>query len=82
MRLDPELIEELSLLRRISLNLTEEEIDLSTIGDPAMIAAAERLCEKGIISRPDGGQLTDSGREAVEHMKRLFNELSTPLEPI
>jgi len=82
MHLDPELIEELSLLRRISLNLTDEGIDLSTIGDPAMIAAAERLCEKGIISRPDGGQLTDRGREAAEHMKRLFNELSTPLEPI
>ncbi len=82
MHLDPELIDELSLLRRISLNLTEEGIDLSSIGDPAMVAAAERLCEKGIISRPDGGHLTDSGREAVEHMKRLFNELSTPLEPI
>ena len=65
MHLDPELIEELSLLRRISLNLTEEGIDLSTIGDPAMIAAAERLCEKGIISLPDGGQLTDRGLSLI-----------------
>ena len=82
MQLDPELIEEISLLRRISLNLSEEEIDLSTIGDRTVVAAAGRLFEKGIISRPDGGQLTDSGRDAVEHMNRLFNQLSTPLEPI
>ena len=82
MQLDPELIEELSLLRRISLNLSEEEIDLSSIGDRTVVAAAGRLFEKGIISSPDGGHLTDSGRDAVEHMKRLFNELSTPLEPI
>ena len=67
MQLDPELIEELSLLRRISLNLSEDEIDLSTIGDRTVVAAAVRLFEKGIISRPDGGQLTDSGRDAVEH---------------
>jgi uncharacterized protein (TIGR02647 family) len=82
MQLDPELIEEISLLRRISLNLSEEEIDLSTIGDRTVVAAAGRLFEKGIISRLDGGQLTDSGRDAVEHMNRLFNQLSTPLEPI
>ena len=82
MQLDPELIEELSLLRRISLNLSEEEIDFSSLGDRTVVAAAGRLFEKGIISSPDGGHLTDSGRDAVEHMKRLFNELSTPLEPI
>jgi uncharacterized protein (TIGR02647 family) len=82
MQLDPELIEELSLLRRISLNLSEEEIDLSTIGDRTVVAAAGRLFEKGIISSADGGHLTDNGRDAVEHMNRLFNQLSTPLEPI
>ena len=82
MQLDSELIEELSLLRRISLNLSEEEIDLSTIGDRTVVAAAGRLFDKGIISSADGGHLTDSGRDAVEHMKRLFNQLSTPLEPI
>jgi predicted transcriptional regulator len=37
---------------------------------------------KGLISAADGGQLTDSGREAIEHMERLFNLLDPPLEPI
>lgn len=82
MHLDPELIEELSLLRRISLNSTAEEINLSASGDAILLAAAERLYVKGIISRKDGGQLTDSGREAVDHLNRLFNQLSPPLEPI
>ncbi len=82
MSLDPELIEELSLLKRFSLNSTAEGISIPASGDPAVVAAAERLFEKGIISLSDGGQLTDSGREAVEHMNRLFNQLSPPLEPI
>ena len=82
MNLDPELIEELNLLQRFSLNSTAEGISISASGDPAVVAAAERLFEKGIISLSDGGHLTDSGREAVEHMNRLFNQLSPPLEPI
>jgi len=82
MNLDPELIEELNLLQRFSLNSTTEGISLSASGDPAVVAAAERLFEKGIITLSDGGHLTDSGREAVEHMHRLFNRLSPPLEPI
>jgi len=82
MNLDPELFEELKLLKRISLDSTAEGIDISSAAGPALIAAAERLFEKGIISRVDGGQLTDSGREAADHMNRLFNQLSPPLEPI
>ena len=82
MHIDPELIEELSLLKRFSLNSTAEGISIPATGDPAVVAAAERLFEKGITSGSDGGHLTDSGREAVEHMNRLFNQLSPPLEPI
>lgn len=82
MNLNPELIEELSLLQRISLNSTADGIKIVATGDPAVVAAAERLFDKGIISDSDGGHLTDSGREAVEHMNRLFNQLSPPLEPI
>ncbi len=82
MHIDPELIGELNLLNRINLNSSAEGINIPATGDPAVVAAAGRLFEKGIISRADGGHLTDSGREAVEHMNRLFNQLSPPLEPI
>lgn len=81
MQLDSELFEELNLLKRISQNTTEA-INISASGDPAVVAAASRLIEKGIISGSEDGHLTDSGREAVEHMNRLLNQLSPPLEPI
>ena len=81
MQIEPELIEELGLLKRISQNSTEA-INISASSDPAIVAAATRLTEKGIISGSEDGYLTDSGREAIEHMNRLFNQLSPPLEPI
>ena len=81
MQIDPELIEELSLLKKISQNSTEA-INISASSDPAIVAAATRLAEKGIISSSENGYLTDSGRETIEHMNRLFNQLSPPLEPI
>ena len=81
MHIDPELIEELSLLKRISQNPTEH-INISEAGDPAIVAAARRLIEKGVISDLEDGHLTDSGREAIENMNRLFSQLSPPLEPI
>ena len=81
MHIDPELIDELALLRRFSMG-GPVAMDVHDNPDPAIVAAAERLHEKGLISEPDGGELTDSGREAIEHMEKLFNLLDPPLEPI
>ena len=81
MHIDPELIDELNLLRRFSMG-GPVAMDVHDNPDPAIVAAAARMFEKGLITQPDGGALTDSGREAVEHMSRLFNLLDPPLEPI
>jgi uncharacterized protein (TIGR02647 family) len=81
MHIGPELIDELNLLRRFSMG-GPVAMNVHDNADPAVIAAAERMYEKGLISAADGGQLTDSGREAIEHMDRLFNLLDPPLEPI
>ena len=81
MHIDPELIDELSLLRRFGMG-GPVAMDVHDNPDPAIVAAAERMHGKGLITQPDGGQLTDSGREAVEHMERLFDLLDPPLEPI
>ena len=81
MHIHHELVDELSLLRRFGMG-GPVAMDVHDNPDPAVIAAAGRMFEKGLISAPDGGQLTDSGREAVEHMERLFNLLDPPLEPI
>jgi uncharacterized protein (TIGR02647 family) len=81
MHLDPELIDELNLLRRFSMG-GPVAMDVHDNPDPAVIAAAERMFAKGLITAADGGKLTDSGREAIEHMERLLNLLDPPLEPI
>ncbi|MDH5352800.1 MAG: TIGR02647 family protein [Gammaproteobacteria bacterium] len=82
MHLDSELIEELNLLSRYRLSSSPGGIEIGQAVEPAVAAAAQRLFDKGIIERADGGMLTDNGREAVEHLTRLFNQLSPPLEPI
>ncbi len=81
MQIDSELIDELALLRRFSMG-GPVAMDVHDNPDPAVVAAAGRMHEKGLITEPEGGQLTDSGREAVEHMNALFNLLDPPLEPI
>ena len=81
MHLDPELIEELTLLRRFGMG-GPVAMDVHDNPDPAVVAAAVRMHEKGLITEPDGGALTDAGREAVGHMNQLFNLLDPPLEPI
>ncbi len=81
MHLDPELIDELNLLRRFSMS-GPVAMDVHDNSDPAVIAAAERMFEKGLTTAANGGQLTDIGREAIEHMERLLNLLDPPLEPI
>ena len=82
MHLDPELIEELNLLMRLHLNASSEGISISTTADPAVVAAAQRLFQKGLVSQEDGGHLTDAGSEAADHMNQLTNLMSPPLEPI
>ncbi len=81
MHIDSELIDELGLLKRFSMG-GPVAMNVHDNPDPAVIAAAERMFEKGLITAVDGGKLTDSGREAIEHMESLFNLLDPPLEPI
>ena len=81
MHINPELIDELNLLRRFSMG-GPVAMDVHDNPDPAVIAAAERMFGKGLITAADGGELTANGHEAIEHMNRLFNLLDPPLEPI
>ena len=81
MHIDQELIDELNLLRRFSMG-GPVAMNVHDNPEPAVIAAAGRMFAKGLITTAEGGQLTDSGREAIDHMERLFNLLDPPLEPI
>ncbi|MEO1878769.1 MAG: TIGR02647 family protein [Methylococcales bacterium] len=44
---------------------------------PELINAAARLFEKGLISQPDGGYLTDLGIEVAEHAQAVLQILSS-----
>ena len=81
MPLDPELIDELNLLQRFSMG-GPVAMNVQDNPDPAVTAAAQRMFAKGLITAADGGQLTDSGHQAIEYMERLLNLLDPPLEPI
>ena len=81
MHIDHELVEEIILLRRFGMG-GPVAMDVHDNPDPAVVAAAARMHQKGLITRADGGELTDSGREAVEHLEQLLNLLDPPLEPI
>ena len=47
---------------------------------PELIAAVERLYEKGLVTQIDGGYLTDLGREAAEHAQALLLMLAPAQE--
>jgi len=79
MKLNADLIDELSLLSQFSLNSTLEGIKVHGDASQSMIDAAQRLFEKGLITQFDGGYLTDLGKDAALHLTRLNSILTTPV---
>lgn len=75
MSLTTELLAELELLNLFDLNSTQGGLKIHQDAEPAKIAAAKRLFDKGIITRDDGGYLTDRGVETAEHVQVLVKML-------
>lgn len=63
--------EELNLLLKFSNNSFEQGIKVHSDARQEMINACQRLFDKGLVSRRDGGYLTDAGVEALEHVQKL-----------
>ena len=74
---DDALMQEINLLLKFP-DTALEGIKIHRDADPGLIEAARRLHDKGLITLPDGGYLTDLGREAEETAK-LLRGLLTPL---
>jgi uncharacterized protein (TIGR02647 family) len=69
---------ELNLLTHFRTLSQQEGIKVhSQEADPLMVAAAQRLHNKGLITRKDGGYLTDLGLETVDHTRKLLGILSS-----
>ncbi|MCW8956560.1 MAG: TIGR02647 family protein [Gammaproteobacteria bacterium] len=75
-----DLLDELNLLLKFNLETTMEGIKIHSTAQPAVISAAQRLFDKGMISQSDGGYLTDLGHEAAEHAQSLLIMMSQPSE--
>lgn len=71
MSFDQELTEELNLLNHFNLRNEQDGIKVHHDAANELIAAAERLHNKGLITQVDGGYLTDLGRKAAEHSQAL-----------
>lgn len=63
--------EELNLLLQFDSATTEHGIKVHSSARPEVIAACRKLCEKGLVTQPDGGYLTDAGIEALSHVQVL-----------
>ena len=70
-----EIVEELNILARYNLDSTQEGLKIHSSAEPSVIAATQRLFDKGLISQSDGGYLTSLGLSAAEHGQKLLQIL-------
>jgi len=82
MPFNQERVDELNVLMQFKLTSMQEGIKVHTSAEPSVIAATQRLHDKGIVSRTDGGYLTDLGLEAAELADKLLSILSSSTEVI
>jgi uncharacterized protein (TIGR02647 family) len=71
-----DLVDELNILVRYNLSTTQEGIKVHKTAAPEIIAATQRLHEKGLLSHKDGGYLTNLGREAAEQAQAVLDLLN------
>ncbi|MDT8429772.1 MAG: TIGR02647 family protein [Pseudomonadales bacterium] len=77
MHLSPELVDELDALLLFNVIDPQEGIKVHKAADPSRISAVLRLHRKGLITLPDGGYLTELGREALEQLHQTLTILTT-----
>lgn len=71
-------IDELNLLAMFDLSSAQEGIKVHQhSAAPEMVAAAQRLHNKGLVTQKDGGYLTSLGSETLEHAQRVLSVLSS-----
>nr|WP_086938151.1 TIGR02647 family protein [Thaumasiovibrio occultus] len=77
MRYNQDLMDEMNLLVLFPMHSDLEGIKVhSGSAAPEMVSAAQRLFDKGLISAIDGGYLTSTGHEVVQHAKSALRILT------
>tara|TARA_R110002167_G_scaffold246375_1_gene451996 strand:- start:227 stop:466 length:240 start_codon:yes stop_codon:yes gene_type:complete len=77
MLLTTELLSEMRVLTMFDLTTTQQGIKVHNDAELDVIAATQRLFDKGLISQKDGGYLTGLGRDAALHVHDLITILTT-----
>jgi uncharacterized protein (TIGR02647 family) len=72
-----DLLQELNTLIRFDLATSQQGIKIHKTAETAVIAATQRLHEKGLLTQADGGYLTSLGREAAEHAQAALTILTS-----
>jgi uncharacterized protein (TIGR02647 family) len=73
-----DMVAELNLLLKFPNTSLMQGIKVHQDAEPELIAAAQRMFDKGIVTLPDGGYLTDLGHDLVEHTKIIATAFSYP----
>jgi len=76
MPFNQELTDELNLILKFPNKSLMQGIKIHQDADPSNVAAAQRLFDKGIVTRPDGGYLTDLGHDLAEHAQVIQSALT------
>ncbi len=76
MYFNQELTEELNLILKFPNKSLMQGIKIHADADPSHVGAAKRLFEKGIVTQPDGGYLTDLGHDLAEHAQVIQSALT------
>jgi uncharacterized protein (TIGR02647 family) len=71
------LIEELNMIVRFDPTSLQEGLKVHSDASPEVVAATQRLYNKGLITQPDGGYLTDLGHELAQHAQSSLNILQS-----
>ncbi len=71
-----ELTEELNLILKFPHKSLMQGLKVHNDADPSMVSAAQRLFNKGIVSQPDGGYLTNLGHDLAEHAAVIQSALT------
>lgn len=69
MPMTTEILDELNILMMFDLTTTQAGIKVHSDAAPQVIAAAQRLFAKGLLTQEDGGYLTSLGYDAAQHVQ-------------
>lgn len=77
--MQPQQIDQLEVLLQFDPANYSQGIKIhQSTADKRLLQAAEQLFNKGLLTQPDGGYLTDLGQEACKHIHNAIQLLSPP----